>query len=60
MLPMYLWFWTGEPLFRSPWLVAPWVAFVAVLMVSSIATFSWSSLQAAPQHPVRGAGRWSW
>nr|WP_286207790.1 phosphatidylcholine/phosphatidylserine synthase [Hephaestia sp. MAHUQ-44] len=45
MLPMYLWFWTGEPIFRSAWLVAPWVAFVAALMVSNIATFSWSSLK---------------
>ena len=45
MLPMYLWFITGEPTFRSPWLVAPWVAFMAFLMVSSIATFGWSSLR---------------
>ena len=45
MLPMFFWFWTGEEIFRSPWLVAPWVAFVATLMVSSIATFSWSSLR---------------
>ena len=45
MLPLYVWFWTGEPIFRSAWLVAPWVAFVAALMVSSLATFSWSSLK---------------
>lgn len=45
MLPIYLWFWTGEELLRSPWLVAPWVALVAFLMVSSVATFSWSSLR---------------
>jgi CDP-diacylglycerol--serine O-phosphatidyltransferase len=45
MLPMYLWFITGEPLFRSPWLVAPWMAFIAILMVSSVATFGWSSLR---------------
>lgn len=45
MLPLYLWFWTEAPLFRSPWLVAPWVAFVAFLMVSSVATFTWSSLR---------------
>jgi CDP-diacylglycerol--serine O-phosphatidyltransferase len=45
MLPLYIWFWTGEPVFRSAWLVAPWVAFVAALMVSSLATFSWSSLK---------------
>ena len=45
MLPMYLWFITDNNLFRSPWLVAPWVAFVAILMVSSVATFGWSSMR---------------
>jgi CDP-diacylglycerol--serine O-phosphatidyltransferase len=45
MLPIYAWLWSGEPVFRSPWLVAPWVAFVAFLMVSSLATYSWSSLK---------------
>ena len=45
MLPMYAWFWSGEPILRSAWLVAPWVALIATLMVSSVATFSWSSLR---------------
>lgn len=45
MLPMFLWFWTEEPLLRSPLLVAPWVAFVATLMVSSLATYSWGSFR---------------
>ena len=45
MLPMYLWFITGEAVFRSPWLVAPWMAFIAILMVSSIPTLGWSSLR---------------
>jgi CDP-diacylglycerol--serine O-phosphatidyltransferase len=45
MLPLYLWFWTGEPFFASPYLVAPWVAFVALLMVSSVATPSWTSFR---------------
>ncbi|MFV0622616.1 CDP-alcohol phosphatidyltransferase family protein [Sphingomonas sp. ac-8] len=45
MLPIYVWLWSGEALFRSPWVVAPWVAFVAFLMVSSLATYSWSSLK---------------
>ncbi|WP_293875683.1 MULTISPECIES: phosphatidylcholine/phosphatidylserine synthase [unclassified Sphingomonas] len=45
MLPMYFWFWTDHPFFASPWLVAPWVAFIALLMVSSVATFSWTSLK---------------
>lgn len=45
MLPMYCWFWSGLDQFRSPWLVAPWIAFVALMMVSSVATYSWSSLR---------------
>lgn len=45
LLPMYLWFVTGEPWLRSPWVMAPWIALIAVLMVSSLATFSWSSLK---------------
>lgn len=45
MLPLYLWFWTKLDLWRSPWVVGPWVALMALLMVSSVATFSWSSLR---------------
>lgn len=45
MLPLYLWFWTGLDWWRSPLIVAPWVAGVAVLMVSSLATYSWSWLR---------------
>ena len=45
MLPMYCWFWSGIEWFRSPLLVAPWIAFVALMMVSSFATFSWSSMR---------------
>ncbi|RXZ35721.1 phosphatidylcholine/phosphatidylserine synthase [Sphingomonas desiccabilis] len=45
MLPIYVWLWSGEAVFRSPWIVAPWVAFIAFLMVSSLATYSWSSLK---------------
>ncbi len=50
MLPVYLWlvtreFWDGADIFRSFYLVAPWAAFVAFLMVSNVATFSWSALR---------------
>lgn len=45
MLPMYLWFISGAEWLRSPWLVAPWVAFIALLMVSSVATYGWSSMR---------------
>ena len=44
-LPMYLWTATGEPLFREPWLVAFWVAAMAFLMISNIATLSWKSVR---------------
>ncbi|MGZ8419202.1 MAG: CDP-alcohol phosphatidyltransferase family protein [Allosphingosinicella sp.] len=45
LLPVYLWEWTGEPLFREPWLAAPWAAMVGFLMISNLATFSWGSLR---------------
>ena len=45
LTPMFFWLWTDEPIFASPYLVAPWTAFVAILMVSSVATFSWKSLR---------------
>jgi len=45
MLPLYIWFWSGNAWARYPYIVAPWVAIVAVLMVSSVATYSWSSLR---------------
>jgi len=48
MLPMYLWFWTDAPIFADPRIVAPWVAAIALLMVSSIATYSWSSFRLRP------------
>ena len=45
MLPLIAWLWSGEPILRNHWLVAPWVAFVATLMVSSLATYSWKSVR---------------
>lgn len=45
MLPIYIWLWSGEELARSYWIVTPWVAFVGLLMVSSLATYSWKSLR---------------
>jgi CDP-diacylglycerol--serine O-phosphatidyltransferase len=45
LLPIYLWLWTGLDIFRQSLIVAPWVAVVALLMISSVATFSWSSLR---------------
>ena len=45
MLPLIVWLWSGEPILRAHWLVAPWVAFVALLMVSSVPTYSWKSFR---------------
>lgn len=44
-VPLYAWFVTDEPLFRQWYVVAPWTALVAFLMISSVATFSWSALR---------------
>jgi CDP-diacylglycerol--serine O-phosphatidyltransferase len=43
--PLYLWLLTGDELFRRPEPVAAWVLFVAILMISNVATFSWGSLK---------------
>jgi len=45
LLPVYLWLWTGQAVFADPALVAPWTGLVAFLMISNIATFSWTSLR---------------
>jgi CDP-diacylglycerol---serine O-phosphatidyltransferase len=44
-LPVYLWLATGLDLFRSPYLVAPWTALIASLMISSLATFGWGAMR---------------
>ena len=45
LTPIYLWLATGIDQFRSPFVVAPWTLMVALLMVSNLPTFSWSSLR---------------
>lgn len=45
LLPIYIWLWSREDVFRSVWLVAPWMALTAFLMISNVATYSWSSLR---------------
>ena len=44
-VPVYLWLVTGEPIFRAWYVTMPWVIFIALLLISSVATFSWSSLR---------------
>jgi CDP-diacylglycerol---serine O-phosphatidyltransferase len=43
--PLYLWLITENEWFREPFVVAPWAAMVAFLMISNVATFSWGSLR---------------
>lgn len=50
-LPMYLWLASGEELFREPWLVALWITIIAVLMISNLATLSWTSIR--PRSNIR-------
>jgi CDP-diacylglycerol--serine O-phosphatidyltransferase len=44
-VPVYLWLVTGQEIFRAWYVVMPWVIFIALLLISSVATFSWSSLR---------------
>ena len=50
-LPFYLWMATGLEELREPILVGVWVAGMAFLMISNIATLSWKSLK--PRRTVR-------
>jgi len=44
-VPVYLWLVTGNDLFRQWQLVMPWGLGVAMLMISAIPTYSWSSIR---------------
>jgi len=44
-VPVYLWLVTGDDLFRQWYLVMPWAIGVAMLMISAIPTYSWSSFR---------------
>ena len=44
-VPVYLWLVTGDEQFRAWYVTMPWLVFVALLMISNIATFSWGSLR---------------
>lgn len=45
MLPIYAWFISGHEIFRDWRLVAPWIVFTALLMISSIPTPGWKLLR---------------
>lgn len=40
LAPLYLWLSTAEPHLAAPYIVAPWSLMVALLMISSIATYA--------------------
>lgn len=44
-VPVYLWLVTGNEQFRAWYVTMPWVIFIALLLISSVATFSWGSLR---------------
>ena len=44
-VPVYLWLVTEQEIFRAWYVTMPWVIFIALLLISSVATFSWSSLR---------------
>jgi CDP-diacylglycerol--serine O-phosphatidyltransferase len=44
-VPIFLWLVTGAEGFRAWQLVMPWTLFVALLMISSLPTYSWTSIR---------------
>ena len=50
-LPMYLWIATGNDVFREPVAVAVWLVAIAALMISNLATLSWTSIR--PRRSIR-------
>lgn len=47
-VPIYLWLVTGEELFRGWPLVMGWTIFIALMMISSIPTYTWGSIRIRP------------
>jgi CDP-diacylglycerol--serine O-phosphatidyltransferase len=44
-VPIYLWLITGDEHFRAWQAVMPWTLFIAALMISSLPTYSWTSIR---------------
>ena len=44
-VPVYLWLVSGNEMFRAWYISMPWLVFIALLMISNVATFSWGSLR---------------
>lgn len=47
-VPIYLWLVSGNDLFREWYIVMPWGLATALLMISAVPTFSWSSIRLRP------------
>ena len=47
-IPIYLWLITGDDRFRAWPGVMAWTLFIAVLMISNLPTYSWSSIRIRP------------
>ena len=47
-IPMYVWLITGDDRFRSWPAVMAWTLFIAMLMISSLPTYSWASIRIRP------------
>ncbi len=50
-LPLYLWLATGRDEFKEPLVVGGWLLLIAFLLISSVATLSWTSLR--PRRSIR-------
>lgn len=50
-LPLFLWLASGHSIFREPIVVAVWIVAIAFLMISNIATLSWTSIR--PRRTIR-------
>jgi CDP-diacylglycerol--serine O-phosphatidyltransferase len=48
LLPLTVWLETGAEWARDYRLIGPWVLLIAVLMISNVATYSWSSIRIRP------------
>ena len=49
LLPLTFWLWLGEDIFREPLVVGVVVVTTALLMISSLPTWSWSKLRIKPE-----------
>ncbi len=44
LVPVAMWLWSDLTIFRDPWFVCVWASLIGFLMISDLATYSWSSI----------------